>query len=603
MMSRLKYFNNGNAIPRGGQITQPHRRMSHGISYHPIYGYGVHGGRDFEDYDHLKYNLNDNLQEYGMTIDDAIDDNIKAIKSDPERAASYLAEIHVLEHMRANDVPYHTDSELRAHFIGGPGYRPSGQRLLDNSVDLNDIHKAEDDIESNVKNDLKVIRKSEDVTITDYNDVRKFQKFLSNKLKEDITSPFSKQLYINYKKRAIGVLADIEKKQQFAGLLDDIKSYPKSQKISSIVVMEGTKLIKEIDERLSILKSQLEHSKKQKIPEVKAELTKEIVKLEETKEAIKEEITQPSQSAVSMSTQLTQIVNSIPNFNFLITFMNEYVKGYAESNPGPNPLKRFGRALEDLLKSPDPIGEGARSTLQKLRLKNKPDMTQETSEGIVKVIDATKYFFGNGQPVQPIGESTLTKEEKDNAVIDGKTDELYVDYKAYFDSKDEAGKIIKGITLTGSKSSPSVTATVNKITGETGTQIPIWETVDSVPKIVSIIKVDRYSRKPIEIIEPYNPKGRELYFGYVCNDGVAKVNISTLPTFAKRELFKVGGTTQTIDEIKKKWPDIFKDTHIYFGNLTNERLDKQGNIIPPNPKAESNFKIDKSKLIIFKNTK
>ena len=49
MMNRLKYFNNGHIAPRGGQITQSHIRMSHGISYHPIYGYGLAVGPITDD--------------------------------------------------------------------------------------------------------------------------------------------------------------------------------------------------------------------------------------------------------------------------------------------------------------------------------------------------------------------------------------------------------------------------------------------------------------------------------------------------------------------------------------------------------------------------
>ena len=122
MMSRLKYFNNGNAIPRGGQITQQHRRMSHGISYHPIYGYGLYGGMHTTNYDELLENIEDipdiEGTEYTHTsVAQMIADNKAAAREDPGRAAIYDAEVKTLELMNRGFTGHMRRNAMMANFI------------------------------------------------------------------------------------------------------------------------------------------------------------------------------------------------------------------------------------------------------------------------------------------------------------------------------------------------------------------------------------------------------------------------------------------------------------------------------------------------------
>lgn len=122
MMSRLKYFNNGNAIPRGGQITQQHARMSHGIGYHPIYGYGVYGGTHTSNYDDLQENISDYFSGDFVGYDQAIKDNEDALwLASPDERATYLAEIDLLERMKLpGGVPKYSNREIEADFIDDP---------------------------------------------------------------------------------------------------------------------------------------------------------------------------------------------------------------------------------------------------------------------------------------------------------------------------------------------------------------------------------------------------------------------------------------------------------------------------------------------------
>ncbi len=83
MMSRTHLFNNGHIAPRGGLIHQPYHRMSHGISYHPIFGYGLFGGKYYGDEQTFTDTIRENAAEYndgdGYTIEEAIKANENAL--------------------------------------------------------------------------------------------------------------------------------------------------------------------------------------------------------------------------------------------------------------------------------------------------------------------------------------------------------------------------------------------------------------------------------------------------------------------------------------------------------------------------------------------
>lgn len=117
MMSRLKYFNNGNAIPRNGHIIQPFERMSSGIGYHPIFGYGVHGGTHTDNYDELVDNINENLGDYDITVSQAILDNLQAMEDHPENRSTYIAELEILQMMNRGAIPEHSTRTINANFI------------------------------------------------------------------------------------------------------------------------------------------------------------------------------------------------------------------------------------------------------------------------------------------------------------------------------------------------------------------------------------------------------------------------------------------------------------------------------------------------------
>jgi len=117
MMSRIHLFNNGHIAPRGGLIQQPYMRMSSGIGYHPIFGYGLYGGRYTGDEHELFFNIKDNLSEmdlskydlttdqgYNAFIDELITENDSKIKRRDDGTVKdtghYQDEINVLQQMK-----------------------------------------------------------------------------------------------------------------------------------------------------------------------------------------------------------------------------------------------------------------------------------------------------------------------------------------------------------------------------------------------------------------------------------------------------------------------------------------------------------------------
>ena len=117
MMNRLKYFNNGHIAPRGGIIQQPYMRMSSGIGYHPIFGYGVYGGTHTSNYDDLQENVSDFFADDFVGYDQAIQDNINALADNPNKRESYLAEIELLKQMKEGNVPKYSTRFIDADFI------------------------------------------------------------------------------------------------------------------------------------------------------------------------------------------------------------------------------------------------------------------------------------------------------------------------------------------------------------------------------------------------------------------------------------------------------------------------------------------------------